>query len=188
MSVVCGIGINDAEYVVQKVGWICPFYLTWHNMLKRCYTEKYQKAQPSYRGCYVCSDWLTFSNFKAWMEIQDWKDMELDKDLLVKGNREYSPDTCVFINKLTNTFTSERQNQRGLYPIGVGLHKQSGLFRARCGDLRGGRKNIGYFHTAQEAHQAWLQYKLTLAVELASMQKDSRVAEALIRRYTDYEE
>lgn len=187
-SLVYGIGINDATYVVQdyKTGWLCPFYSTWHNMLLRCYSDVYHKKQPTYFGCYVHSDWLRFSVFKVWMQTQNWEGNELDKDILIKDNKEYGPEYCVFVTKQVNTFLSERKADRGEYPIGVGLHKQSGLFRARCGDTLGGRKNLGYFKTPEATHKVWLTYKLEQAKILALKQTDSRVAEALVKRYEEY--
>lgn len=91
---VCGVGINDATYSVyrykgsagsQKRIWACPFYRTWGTMLGRCYSDKFHEQNPTYVGCTVCDEWLTFSKFKAWMETQDWKDKQLDKDILVPG-------------------------------------------------------------------------------------------------------
>ena len=84
-KLVFGIGVNNADYVVQKwetVGyvdgkrkrklvWECPFYRTWKNMLMRCYSTKFQERRPTYKGCSVSEEWKTFSNFRAWMEKQD---------------------------------------------------------------------------------------------------------------------
>ena len=108
---VCGVGINDADYVVKKfetIGyvdgkrkrklvWTCPYHRAWESMLKRCYSAKYQERQPTYKGCTVSDDWLTFSNFRAWMIAQDWEGKHLDKDLLFEGNKIYSTETCVFV-------------------------------------------------------------------------------------------
>lgn len=105
-SLTYGVGINDANYNVKiiknKKQIFCPFYRKWYDMLKRCYSSKHQKRNPTYIGCSVCPEWLYFSKFRLWMENQKWKGMELDKDLLVKGNRVYGPDTCCFIPKAIN--------------------------------------------------------------------------------------
>jgi hypothetical protein len=185
-GVVFNVGINDADYVVQCGGFICPFYLVWQNMLRRCYSASYQERQPTYKGCTVCEEWLLFSAFKVWMENQYYEGLQLDKDLLSIGNKTYSPDTCLFIPQIVNTFMSERGNDRGEYPIGVGLHKKSQTYRARCGTLDGRRAALGYFSTPEAAHEAWLNCKTKLAHELASRQTDSRIAEALIDRYENY--
>lgn len=109
---VYGVGNNDADYVVEKreeigyVGgkrrrklmWVCPYYQTWKDMIKRCYSTKCQEKFPTYKGCSVSADWHTFSNFKAWMEKQNWEGKQLDKDILIEGNKVYSPETCVFVS------------------------------------------------------------------------------------------
>jgi hypothetical protein len=127
-----GVGINDANYLVQKfttVGgknkliWRCPFYSCWKHMLKRCYDDCYIKLHPTYKGCSVCREWHLFSNFKSWMEQQDWEEKQLDKDLLVYGNKVYSPSTCVFLSQGLNKFLTKSNKARGEYPLGVWKRK-----------------------------------------------------------------
>ena len=76
-KLVYGVGINDADYAVQKceiVGyvngkrkrrlvWICPYYLAWCSMLKRCQSAKYQEKKPTYKGCSVSEEQLTLNKF-----------------------------------------------------------------------------------------------------------------------------
>lgn len=105
IGIVFGVGINDVGRVSNNkngANYRCPFYARWHSMITRCYSEKFQYKNPSYIGCSVCDEWLTFSNFKRWMEQQDWHGKDLDKDILVKGNRVYSPETCMFVDRKTN--------------------------------------------------------------------------------------
>lgn len=199
-KLVCGVGVNDADYAVvkketivvngkqkRKRVWICPFYQTWTNMLKRCYSIKTQEHRPTYIGCSVAEEWLTFSNFKEWMEKQDWQDNQLDKDLLFEGNKVYNPEACVFVSGMVNTFTTDSGATRGEFLIGVNWHKQSEKFISRCcNPFTKKREHLGYFTCEQEAHQAWLKRKLELAHELAAIQEDSRVAKALINRYSNY--
>lgn len=198
---VCGVGINDADYEVQefmcivddnskkrqKCIWICPFYRKWTAMLVRSYSERYQEKRPNYRGCSVCQEWLTFSNFKAWMEEQDWEGKHLDKDILFPGNRVYSPDTCVFVDARVNTFLTEGNAARGEYMIGVSWSKKNKKFKALCNNGTGKQIYLGYFNEEIEAHKAWLDYKLQLAYQLAEEQTDTRIASALINRYKNYE-
>jgi hypothetical protein len=172
-KLVRGVGINDADYVVQvfktigylggkkrKLVWVCPFYGRWMSMLTRCYSENYQSKYPSYKGCSVVREWLTFSNFKSWMELQDWEGKQLDKDILFPGNKIYGPDTCVFVDARVNSFIIERAADRGEWPIGVCFDKSRGKYVATCSSVVTGKvKVLGHFKTPEEAHQAWLTFR-----------------------------
>ena len=199
-KLVFGVGINDADYVVQrneiievngkqklKLVWVCPYYRAWHNMLMRCYSTKYQERFPTYKGCSVSEEWLTFSVFKSWMERQDWEGKQLDKDLLFNGNKVYSGETCVLVTKAVNMFTIDSGASRGEWLIGVCWHKGEGKFMSYCSNpFTKKQEHLGYFTSDIEANQAWLKRKLELAHLLAAEQKDERVAKALIKRYTNY--
>lgn len=200
-KLVFGVGVNDADYGVtqfesigyvngkrkQKLVWECPYYRAWRSMLTRCYSTRYQEKYPTYVGCSVTEEWLTFSVFKNWMMTQDWKDNQLDKDLLVKGNKVYGPETCVFVSPVVNSFTLDRGNDRGEWLIGVNWHKGANKFRSTCSNpLTEKRETLGYFDCEQEAHEAWLMRKRELAHLLAAEQADERVAIALINRYSNF--
>lgn len=193
-----GIGINDAEYpvstsvcvtndkgeVVRKCVTLCPFYERWSNMLTRCYSKSHLSKYPTYLGCSVCEQWLTFSNFKKWMEKQNWEGKHLDKDLLFPGNKLYSPDTCVFVNPDVNYFILVGK-ENGL-PTGVSVHKRSGKYRAQCNDpISRKRVDLGLYESQDSAHNAWLSCKRSFANELALLQDDDRVRAALINRYKE---
>lgn len=200
-KLVRGVGINDAGYVVtkretivvdgkqkQKLVWRCPYYQTWADMLNRCYDTKLHERQPTYAGCTVSDNWLKFTNFKAWMEKQDWEGKQLDKDLLFEGNKVYSADTCVFVSPMVNNFTTDSGASRGKWMIGVSWDKEKQKFRTQCQNpFTKKREHLGYFTCEQEAHQAWKARKLELAHELAAIQTDERVAKALVARYANYE-
>ena len=197
---VCGVGINDADYAVakyetievdgkrkQKRVWYCPYFRVWKSMLERCYSIKYQERFLTYKGCSVSEEWLTFSRFKSWMEYQGWEGLQLDKDLLFEGNKVYSEETCVFVSREVNMFTVDRGNDRGEWLIGVYWNKRDGVFVSQCRNpFTRKSEHLGYFTSELEAHQAWLKRKLELAHLLAAEQTDERVAKALIKRYTDY--
>lgn len=182
---VCGVGVNDAGYAVcprvnGKTVW-CLYYRAWGSMLSRCYSKKFKNTRPTYIGCTVCDEWLTFSNFKAWMETQDWEGKALDKDLLVSGNKIYSPDTCTFVTRQVNSFLLDSGATRGEHPVGVYWDASKGKFRAMCCSLGRGQKSLGLYSDPESAHQAWREYKLKLAGELATLQTDKRVSEALLK-------
>lgn len=199
-KLVFGVGINDADYAVQrnettevngkkkqKLVWRCQYYTTWKSMLQRCYSAKYQERKPTYAGCSVSDEWLTFSSFKNWMETQDWEGKELDKDILVEGNKVYSADTCVFVTQMVNKFTTDNGANRGEWKIGVYWCKQTGKFRSQCSNpFTKKQERLGYFDCEEAAHKAWANRKLELAHELAAIQTDPRVAKALIDRYSNW--
>jgi len=202
-GLVYGVGINDADYPVdiredlpkvdgkrkRRTVWMCPFFWTWRGMLARCYSENQQSKRPTYKGCTTYEPWHRFSTFKSWMEKQDWEGNVLDKDILFRGNKVYSPETCVFISPSLNSFLVEAGAVRGKWPIGVCWSKKDHKFRAACGNLfLGKRVHLGSFDCPQKAHQAWLVYKTNLARELAKEQSDPRVGKALIERYENYNE
>ena len=192
-ALVYGIGVNDADYVVKPVVGgnrvSCHYYTTWTGMLMRSYDKKYQEHNLTYKGCSVHPDWLYFMNFRKWMVDQDWEGKQLDKDLLVEDNKVYSPDTCVFVDRVTNSFTTDRAKLRGEYPIGVSFHKRHGKFIAQCRNPSTKKLEfLGYFTCEYQAHLAWKKRKHILANQLADLQTDPRVAAALRTRYAEKSE
>lgn len=187
-KLIYGFGINDADYPVDpRPGGIerdpCKFYVRWHSMIQRCYSETYQNKYPTYKGCSVCPEWKYFSKFKAWMETQDWQDKELDKDLLVKGNKVYSPETCVFISPTLNYFLNDQKSSRGDLPLGVTkVTCKAVRYQARCNYI-GKTIYLGSYDTAEEAHLAWLVKKAEFANLFAEKETDQRIINALLTRY-----
>ena len=200
-KLVYGVGINDANYKLsiyeqlpktngkrnQKIVWECPFYSRWKNMIARCYSKSCLEKYPNYIGCSVCEEWLIFSNFKSWMETQDWEGKQLDKDLLVYKNKVYSPETCVFIAPSINSFLVKRDKTRGDYPLGVSYRTNPKMvnpskhpYRATISN-RGKKLLIGLYLTPEEAHKAWQKAKIKKAQDLAVGQTDERIVQGLLR-------
>ena len=170
-----GLGVNDSIYLTENIidgkRFACPFYVKWKSMLERCYSEKYQMKMPTYKGCYVCDEWLIFSNFKAWMSKQDWHGKQLDKDILVQGNKIYSPSTCIFVTQNINTLTSDNKAKRGKFPVGVNFDKQKGKYEARF-SVNGRSVRVGNFLNPSDAFEAYKIEKYKHISSIAIMQSE----------------
>lgn len=174
-----GVGLNDASYKIQIDGVNCPYYSRWSNMLERCYSEKAKKYNLSYLNCYVCSDWLIFSNFRKWMIMQNWEGMELDKDLLIQGNKEYSPETCLFVPKIINNILARNRRVKGKYLLGAYYNKRNKRFSATC-SIGDKANHIGCFKTELEAHEAYKEFKYNYIAAMAETQPEP-IKSALLR-------
>lgn len=176
---VCGVGIIGNEKTKDENGETIKSYSVWTSMLKRCYSDKCQKKQPTYKGCCVCEEWLNYSNFKKWFndnyyEIEG-EQMNLDKDILVKGNKIYSPETCVFVPKKINTLFVKSNKSRGKYPIGVSFRKYKNKYKALCRIFDNGKsklKHLGYYNTIEDAFNAYKEFKETEIKQIADEYKD----------------
>lgn len=97
-----GVGYKGCE----KRDLYSKCYIKWQNMLQRCYDENvHKKWKPEYKDKTVCEEWLNFANFKIWYDEHCiyGNQIDLDKDILVKGNKEYSPENCVLVEHYINT-------------------------------------------------------------------------------------
>jgi hypothetical protein len=198
-KLIFGIGVNDSPDPVSKrvmingkvkFLWRCPYYGKWTSMFARCYSEKELKKYPSYRGCSVSNEFKHFLDFKKWVDSQpnkDWVNCHLDKDLLVRDNRVYSPDTCVFVEPALNGFLTDSEASRGDHLIGVTYHKRDKVFEAKCNNPFGltddDGRYLGRFRTEIEAHLAWKLKKHEYACVFAGLQTDLRISEALRNLY-----
>lgn len=193
-KLVFGVGKNDAGYAVTKYEKrdgklrqvaVCPFYRTWQGMLERSFGQKEKSKHPTYDNVTCCEEWLTFSNFKRWMETQDWKGKQLDKDIILRGNKLYYPTACAFVLGVTNGFVIACDASRGQWPLGVHWETKSAKFKAQCSNpFTKKREHLGYFNCPQEAHEAWRKRKHVLAQLVAELETDIRVKEALKKRYS----
>ena len=131
-------------------------------MLQRCYDSKFHEKYPTYKGCKVESYLLNFQNMCEWIENNYYEvlgeKMCLDKDILCKGNKIYSRDTCIFVPERINTLFTKRDNCRGKDPIGVD-QLPSGNYQVRCKNGYGKRIYLGTYSTKEEAFQVYKQYK-----------------------------
>ena len=138
----------------------------WYSLLDRCYGKDSEIKFPTYKDVIVCKEWLNFQNFAAWCYDQKFfkcrdgkgKSYHLDKDILVKGNKMYSPDTCCFVPCEINSSLTLSNAKRGLYPLGVSFDKDSNKFKSSL-LVEGVLKNLGRFNTPEEAFEAYKRGK-----------------------------
>ena len=149
----------------------------WYSMLDRAYSDKYHINQPTYKDVTVGEEWLNFQNFATWCESQEFfnaKDSkgrryEIDKDLLIKDNRIYSPKACCFIPREVNNLFTHRKSSGGKYPIGV--KKVYRKFKS-CITKNNIKIFLGYHNTPEEAFQAYKVAKEAHIKEKAEEWKD----------------
>lgn len=151
-------------------------------MLSRCYSDKYQNNEPTYRGVIVDDEWKLFSNFRHWCDQNYRCGFDLDKDLLGDGS-SYSKDVCVFIPRQINNFLNKKSmEQRGL-PRGVRLN-HAGRYTAQCNNADGKAVYLGSYGSPSEAfYLGYKPFKENVAEELASRWKgmvDDKVVVALL--------
>lgn len=166
-----GVGfLGEGKYKASKNGKYAKPYKAWKSMIERCYSPKYQEKQPTYIGCEVCEEWHNFQNFAEWYEQNYYEipgeRMELDKDILVKDNKTYSPNTCVFVSHNINSLFTKRDACRGNLPIGVCYIERKNIYQAEC-NINGKLKWLGYYNTQEEAFNAYKQFKESYIKQLA---------------------
>ena len=157
---VCGVGfIGVGEYCATGEFGITTAYLTWSNMLMRCYDEKNFVKQATYKNCTVCEGWMNFQVFAKWYYEHESYGLryELDKDLLFVGNKTYSPETCTMLPKELNILLNNERVNRGI-SLGVTKRESGKSFRAVVGK-EGRRVHIGDFKTPEEARDAYVEAK-----------------------------
>lgn len=171
---VYGHGMIGEKYHCKINGKDSKEYLAWHAMLSRCYNEK---SMRKYEKVYCCKEWLLFDNFYEWLHSQPnfniWKNetrSALDKDILKKGNKLYSPETCCLVPNNINVLFTKRQNHRGNEPIGVILHKRDNIYESHCNNGYGVIEYLGRFSNVYDAFIAYKTYKENLIKKMATIE------------------
>ena len=183
---VFGVGILGTKYPSTVNSVLTKGYTLWCNMLKRCYSDACKKKQPTYEGCEVSDNFKSYEYFYEWCNEQigfGIDNFQLDKDLLTKGNKVYSEDSCVFIPSEINKVLTKRTASRGKYLIGVSWDKTNKAFVARVNKNKGMQEHLGYFNTEIEAFNAYKTAKEAFVKEQAKNWKsqiDDRAYKALM--------
>ena len=162
-------------------------------MIERCYSEKVHERCPTYTGCYVSDEFKDYSKWREWYDNYQYKqdDWQLDKDLLIKGNKIYSEETCVFLPREINVALTKSTKTRGNKLIGVYFDKQYKKFVSKVSLGAGNQKVLGYYDNEYEAHLSYKKAKEEYIKELAERYKDildPRAYEALYNYTVDIDD
>ena len=190
-KLMCGVGINDAPYSTffgygesgKQIR--CPYYMRWKSLIQRCYNPNAWKDKnkfgylknAQYENCIVVDEWHRFTNFKSWMETQNWKGNHLDKDIIIPGNVVYGPDTCLFVPPHINCMLVNQK--RGKFPQGVKYDKRANLYSIRV-RINGKKTERGCWKTVEEAEKKFKEFRYNEIVFEANKLTDMRVKECLI--------
>lgn len=178
-------GVMDIPKSVGRGGRCDPLYKKWNGMMQRCYNPKNKINNPSYEACTSSETFRHFSKFKSWYYSQIGCEQEgwhLDKDILIKGNKVYSEDTCCIVPPEINVALTNNKSVRGSFPQGVIYNSTKTRYRARIqrGDTW---ESLGTYDTPEEAFYAYKPVKEAHIKSLAEKWKgnvDPRVYEALM--------
>ena len=187
---VYGVGIIGTKYPITINGVNTKEYDLWHSMLRRCYSDNSKKKRPTYEGCEVSDKFKSYEYFYEWCNKQigfgvdgNGNPFQLDKDLLVKGNKVYSEYSCIFLPNEINLLLTKREASRGNHLIGVYYHKRDKAFVAQVNKNKGKQEYLGYFATEIEAFNAYKTAKESFVKEQANefkSQIDERAYNALM--------
>lgn len=171
---VAGVGyIGEGPYSPANS---IQLWTVWSNMMTRCYDEESLKKNITYVGCSVDGRWHCFQNFASWCEAQpefiNNRDWCLDKDIIERGNKVYSPDKCSFVPTCINNLFTLRGNDRGEYPLGVHKERKYGRFIAQV-NKDGKRVCLGRYDTPEEAFLVYKSAKEEVIKKLAVSYKGS---------------
>lgn len=148
----------------------------WRRLITRCYDKKYHQKQPTYIDVTCCEEWHNFQNFAKWFDENFYKiegqRMCLDKDILVKGNKIYSPNTCVFVPQCINNLFLKREKCRGDLPIGVQYNGSKYRANVSYNDERS-HYVLGGYNTPEEAfYKGYKPNKEQYIKDMADLYKD----------------
>lgn len=162
----------------SKNGKLKKSYKIWCHMLERCYDNENRKKYPTYKDCYICDEWLIFENFEKWFDnnyYQIEKEiMCLDKDILVKGNKNYSPNTCIFVPDRINSLFTKNDKKRGKHLIGVHWCNRDKTFVSQISIIENNKKtkkHLGNFKTELEAFETYKKFKENYIKQVADEYK-----------------
>lgn len=163
------IGVGDYKASINGKQTKC--YKDWFSLMQRGFDEEFKKKHPTYKDVIVNPEIYNFQNFAEWWHSNfyevDGERMEIDKDILYKGNKEYRFDRMIFVPHKINSLFVKCDASRGNYPIGVSYKKDKDKYEVHCSTLEG-RKFLGYYNTPEEAFNAYKEFKEAYIKEIAN--------------------
>lgn len=173
---VYGVGMVGVKYSVTIDNTITKEYAAWNNMLKRCFDKSLKDRHYTYKDVCCCEDWLLYEKFYEWLHSQEnfeqWSISEkwsLDKDILQKGNKIYSPNNCCLIPQNVNKLFTKRNANRGDLPIGVTRRRDK--YISQCDNPFTNKKEyLGMYRTPQSAFQAYKKRKEDIIKKVAEIE------------------
>lgn len=182
-----GVGfIGEGIYKTSHIGKDNLEYTYWDGFMRRCYSNRVQNIRKTYIGCSTEESWHNFQVFGDWFQenykseyMQSWC---LDKDLLIKGNKDYSPETCCFLPNEINILFTNGYSKRGKYPKGVSYKPRINKYIAQY-QKEGMVKHIGTYKTVEEAFQAYKSVKEQYIKNKADKWKDKIDSRAYTAMY-----
>lgn len=186
-----GIGfVGEGRFKACNNSTHSKAYRIWLSMFERCYGLKTNNKNKTYIDCVVCDEWHNFQNFAEWVEKNYYEiggeKIHLDKDILIKGNKVYSPETCVFVPQRINNLFVKCDTKRGKYPIGVYYNKKDKVFVAQCNNDIQATTYIGSYSSVEEAHSSYKTFKENYIKIVAKSYKD-KIPEKLYKAMYNYE-
>ena len=175
-----GVGKHKAKIKGKHV----QQYSIWTGAVCRCYCPVRLAKRPSYNGCTLSKEFLCYQNFAEWYTTHESYGLgyELDKDLLVKGNKVYSAETCTMLPREINLAIRTDRKKSSDLPVGVLENKIGGYtagVRIKTKDC-----HLGTFNTIEEASAAYVKAKEAYVKEVALEWKDKvepKAFEALMK-------
>ncbi len=181
---------NSINPTVLKIGYLGvgkytsknnKYYIIWITMFQRCYNKQVQLKQPTYLGCTIDKIWHNFQNFAEWCEKNYVEGFQLDKDILIKGNKIYGPETCCFVPQEINKLFTKSNALRGNLPLGVSkdVHSKN-KFKSQL------NIHLGMFDTIEEAFQSYKEAKENWIQKTADLYKN-KIDEKIFKALMNYQ-
>jgi hypothetical protein len=163
-------------------------YRKWVGVIKRVKDPTFTSTHETYKDCSICDEWRYFSNFNDWFKNNYTNGYQLDKDILVKGNKIYSPTTCCFVPQEINKLLTKRNSKRGDLPIGVSRNKGKGKPFVASIRQHGHSVHLGRFDNYDDAFNVYKSAKEQYVKELAENYfQEGKITERVYQALMKYE-